>query len=152
MPSSAWPKRIGGWSSLRIASAPMLRRLFSNVIAEWRVYAAVLLLLGGTPRPAAADEPSGSDLYARHCAECHGADRRGGSGPALLPESLHRLKRGDAVAAIAAGRPATQMRGFGDELDQDEISALADMIYRPLPSAPEWPMADIEASRVVHNT
>jgi DNA-binding beta-propeller fold protein YncE len=72
-------------------------------------------------------------------------------GPALLPESLLRLKRGDAVATITAGRPATQMPGFGNKLNQNDISVLTDLIYRPLPSAPEWSMAEIEASRVVHN-
>ena len=34
-------------------------------------------------------------LYAEHCAACHGADRLGGMGPALLPENLERLKRAD---------------------------------------------------------
>jgi mono/diheme cytochrome c family protein len=123
----------------------MPRQLSSSLVA------AALLLISYTAKPAPANEGGGSELYHLHCAECHGADRLGGSGPALLPESLHRLKRGDAVATITAGRPATQMPGFGEKLDQSEISALADLIYRPLPSVPEWSMADIEASRVVHN-
>ena len=93
--------------------------------------------------------PAGLDLYRQHCAECHGADRLGGSGPALLPESL-RLKRGDAVATIrrAAGDADAGLRG---KARSGEISALADLIYRPLAFVPEWSMADIEASRVVHN-
>ena len=112
--------------------------------------AAALLLCGG-PRSAPADEPSGSDLYRQHCAECHGVDRLGGTGPALLPESFHRHKRGDA-ATITAGRPATQMPGFGEKLSDKEISVLTDLIYRPPPSVPEWSVAEIEASRVIHNT
>ena len=33
-------------------------------------------------------------LYDQHCQACHGADRLGGMGPALLPQSLERLKPG----------------------------------------------------------
>jgi hypothetical protein len=31
-------------------------------------------------------------LYGRHCASCHGDQRTGGMGPALLPESLARQR------------------------------------------------------------
>lgn len=124
----------------------MPRHLSSSLVA------AALLLLCGGPRSAPADEPSGSDLYRQHCAECHGVDRLGGTGPALLPESLHRLKRDDAVVTITAGRPATQMPGFRDKLGPDEISTAADLIYEPLATVPEWSVAEIEASRVIHNT
>ena len=34
-----------------------------------------------------------AELYQTHCASCHGADRLGAMGPALLPENLERLKR-----------------------------------------------------------
>ena len=40
--------------------------------------------------------PGGSgtrQLYTQHCASCHGTDRLGLMGPALLPENLARLKR-----------------------------------------------------------
>jgi mono/diheme cytochrome c family protein len=122
----------------------------------WRVLAlaavaTILLVIPLLPTAASTDDGHAFDLYRQHCAECHGADRLGGAGPALLPESLQRLKRADATATIAEGRPATQMPGFGQRLSQDEISALADLIYRPLPSVPDWSMAEIEASRVVHN-
>ncbi|MBY0429855.1 MAG: cytochrome c, partial [Rhodospirillales bacterium] len=43
------------------------------------------------------------DLYQRHCAACHGADRLGAMGPALLPESLARLKKTEAQLVIAQG-------------------------------------------------
>jgi mono/diheme cytochrome c family protein len=33
------------------------------------------------------------ELYRKHCAECHGADRFGLMGPALLPENLSRLRK-----------------------------------------------------------
>ncbi|MFX7845224.1 cytochrome c, partial [Acinetobacter baumannii] len=46
-------------------------------------------------------------IYAEHCAACHGADRLGGAGPALVPDSLERLKKDAAIATITGGRAAT---------------------------------------------
>ncbi len=103
-------------------------------------------LLLGTLTPAlAADAPA---LYTQHCASCHGASRLGGMGPALLPESLERLKRKDAVATIRDGRAATQMPAFAATLSAAEIDALAGWIYSPVSPAPAWSEADIRASRV----
>ncbi|MEK9797209.1 MAG: c-type cytochrome, partial [Alphaproteobacteria bacterium] len=53
--------------------------------------------------------PDGRILYQQHCAACHGDDRLGQIGPALLPENLRRLRKKSASATIAKGRPATQM-------------------------------------------
>ena len=103
------------------------------------------LLLGNLASAMAADAPA---LYTQHCASCHGAARLGGMGPALLPESLERLKRKDAVATIRDGRAATQMPAFGAALSAAEIDALAGWIYSPVSPAPAWSEADIRASRV----
>lgn len=103
------------------------------------------LLLGTLPPALAADAPA---LYTQHCASCHGASRLGGMGPALLPESLERLKRKDAVATIRDGRAATQMPAFAATLSAAEIDALAGWIYSPVSPAPAWSEADIRASRV----
>ena len=96
---------------------------------------------------ARAGEPEA--LYQQHCAACHGAARTGGMGPALLPESLERLRRPEAMKVIAEGRTATQMPGFGAQLKPDEVAALAAWIYTPVTPAPAWSDADIRASRVV---
>ncbi|MBI5438439.1 MAG: c-type cytochrome [Nitrosomonadales bacterium] len=88
--------------------------------------------------------------YADFCAECHGADRLGGSGTALLPENLSRLKRPDAFKAIAEGRNASQMPGFADKLAKDEIQALVDFVYTPLPEMPVWGTKEINASHIQH--
>jgi mono/diheme cytochrome c family protein len=96
----------------------------------------------GTP---ATDAPA---LYQQHCAACHGAQRTGGMGPALLPESLERLRRPEASKVIGNGRAATQMPAFGDKLGPDEVAALAQWIYTPVSPAPLWAEADIRASRV----
>ena len=90
-------------------------------------------------------------LFKEHCAVCHGADRLGGTGPALLPESLARLKKPDAVKTIREGRAATQMAAFADRLAPAEIEALANWIYTPVSPKPEWTDADIRASRIVNH-
>lgn len=97
--------------------------------------------------PAAADAPGD---YRAHCAACHGADRLGGSGPALLPESLARLKKIDAVETVKHGRIATRMPGFADKLAPHEMQALVDYLYTPLAQAPAWSDTEIRASRIEH--
>jgi len=87
-------------------------------------------------------------LYQQHCASCHGATRTGGMGPALLPESLERLRKKDALAVVQHGRPATQMAGFAEQLSSAEIASVVDWIYQPAATAPTWGDADIRASRV----
>lgn len=95
--------------------------------------------------------PDAAALYQQHCASCHGADRLGGTGPALLPGNLERLRRPDALKTIAEGRIATQMPAFGDKLNADEIKQVADLIYTPLPSVPKWGMNEINATRVEYH-
>ena len=62
---------------------------------------------------AAAAEPQGAapaaEIYAAKCAACHGTDRLGGTGPALIPEALVRLKKQERVR-VARG----QLRWSGD--------------------------------------
>ena len=120
---------------------------------RFRPSSAVVLVLasGLSASPgSAAEQPDVSALYTEHCAECHGASRLGGIGPALLPENLTRLRKTAATAAIAEGRPATQMPAFADTLTADQIGVLVDLIYTPLPEIPRWSLEEIEASHVVH--
>jgi cytochrome c553 len=93
--------------------------------------------------------PDVKQLYTRHCAECHGAERLGGMGPALLPGNLGRLKKEEAVEVIAEGRPATQMPGFADKLKPEEIALLADYAFTAPEVMPDWTLADMRASQLV---
>lgn len=86
--------------------------------------------------------------YVEFCAECHGADRLGGEGTALLPENLARLRRTEALKTIAEGRNASQMPGFAHKLDKEEIQALVDFIYTPLPEVPVWGEKQINDSHL----
>ncbi|MGE5738497.1 MAG: cytochrome D1 domain-containing protein [Betaproteobacteria bacterium] len=88
--------------------------------------------------------------YATHCASCHGAERLGGTGPALLPENLERLRKPAAVDTIAHGRIATQMAGFADRLSAAEIDALVAYVYAPPAQSPVWGEREIVASHIEH--
>ncbi|MBI5321924.1 nitrite reductase [Bradyrhizobium sp.] len=98
----------------------------------------------------AAAQPDTAKLYADHCAQCHGGDRLGGLGPALLPENLGRLTGARAISVIVGGRAATQMPGFAGTLNNEEITALAAFIATPLANVPAWGAVEIAASRVIH--
>lgn len=102
-------------------------------------------LISGGAQAQGADK-----VYQQQCAACHGAERLGGMGPALLPENLERLRRAEAVKVISGGRAATQMPAFADKLDTAQIEALADYVYAPPAVRPVWTLAEIKASRIEH--
>jgi len=91
------------------------------------------------------------ELYEKHCAACHGANRLGGMGPALLPENLSRLRQPAAAKVIRDSRPGVQMPAFGQTLNDAQIAKLVELIYSPVVPAPQWGEAEIRASRVVHH-
>ncbi|KAA1175921.1 cytochrome C oxidase Cbb3 [Marinobacter salinexigens] len=97
-----------------------------------------------------ADETGEAEkLYQQHCASCHGTDRLGGMGPALLPENLSRLRKADAEQTILNGRAATQMPAFADTLDQTSVAALAEFIYQSPAVVPDWGSAEILSSHLL---
>src|SRR5690606_35453264 len=106
-------------------------------------------LLATTPACAGSwgAAPSGAALFSDHCASCHGESRLGGTGPALIPETLGRIKPEALRAVISEGRVATQMAGFAGTLSAAEIDALAAYIGEPLADTPEWHEDDIAATR-----
>lgn len=91
------------------------------------------------------------EVYQTHCAECHGANRLGSIGPALLPDNLKRLRQNKAEPVIKNGRAATQMPAFGDKLSDAEIKQLAQYIFTPPEVSPRWTADDIRNSRIIHN-
>ncbi|MBF0392186.1 MAG: c-type cytochrome [Alphaproteobacteria bacterium] len=111
--------------------------------------AAILAGLLVVPLAATA-APDPARLFTEHCAACHGGDRLGAIGPALLPQNLGRLKPGEAVGVILSGRVATQMPPFGDKLTEEDAKALAGWIFTAPERMPEWGVAEINASRVIH--
>jgi len=119
---------------------------------NWRILIpagfAAYFLFGMAQLAEAADVAAN---FKEHCASCHGVDRLGGLGPALLPENLARLRKPEAEKVIREGRPATQMQGFGDKLSADEIKALVDYAYTPIKPMPAWGEKEITASRLVNH-
>lgn len=91
----------------------------------------------------------GEQVYAEKCANCHGGNRMGLSGPALIPESLSRLRGEVLIKTISDGRAQTQMPAFSQGLSNEEIAAVADYINRPLDTVPNWTEQDIANSRTI---
>ena len=114
------------------------------------IFLAVLLcLLTGIPANA-ADAP-GETLFLQHCASCHGSDRLGLSGPALLPGNLRRLKKPRAAQAITNGLPASQMPAFAEILTTEQVGSLVDFIYTPPAQQPRWEAEQVRASHRILN-
>ncbi len=113
-----------------------------------RIIVTGTLLFVGLPAYAAATNIDA--LYQQHCASCHGANRLGGMGPALLPENLKRLRQKKAVNVIANGRAATQMPAFANKISAKDIQSLVKYVYTPLPYIPKWGMNEIKKSHLTH--
>ena len=93
-------------------------------------------------------EDNASRTYTQYCASCHGENRLGGMGPALLPENLARLKKPEAARMVRDSRPGVQMPAFKDRLAEAEIAQLVELIYSPVVPEPKWGEAEIRASRI----
>ena len=94
--------------------------------------------------------PETKQNFKTHCAACHGENRLGLMGPALLPENLKRLRKNSAHKVITQGRAATQMPSFGSKLNKTEIQSLVDYIYTPLEKMPDWNMNNILTSQIIY--
>ena len=73
----------------------------------------------------AAQEIDAALIFAANCARCHGEDRSGGRGPALLPE---RLTNDAAVYQATIRDGSGGMPSFNNRFSADEIGALVDFI------------------------
>lgn len=116
-----------------------MRRVFS-----------VFLLAGCLASVPVQAEVQAGKLYQQHCESCHGANRLGGMGPALLPDNLARLKPAEAKTVIGSGRPSTQMPAFGDKLTPEQLDLLASYVYQPPATPPVWGLEQIRASHIVN--
>jgi cytochrome c oxidase cbb3-type subunit 3 len=100
--------------------------------------------LAEDPTPVVGDPMLGAELFAVHCAGCHGADGEGGQGtgvtlsrPRDLPIVPPALNNPGFLAAasdqmiratIETGREGTPMPGFGERLSAAEIGAVTRFI------------------------
>ena len=106
-------------------------------------------LLGVSAAQAGAAVPAlehAAQLYQQHCQSCHGINRLGGAGPALLPESLSRIKPNEIRSVIQNGRPASQMTGYANVFSPAQVDALVDYLQQPPATPPTWSNDDILGS------
>lgn len=132
---------------MRRSTAATIAVVAGNSMIRNFVLSLLLWLLAA---PLAGAEPE--VLFATHCAVCHGDDRLGGIGPALIPESLGRLRGAQLEAVIAHGRAETQMPAFSDRLSPADIESVARLLHRPLPEIPVWNEPQIEKTLTVNPT
>ncbi len=66
-----------------------------------------------------------ADYYQANCATCHGTEREGDVGPALLPADLNEsdVVYYDIIADGQGGMPS-----WGDKLTDEEINTLVDFL------------------------
>ena len=81
-----------------------------------------------TPAPA-GDGGRGSALYGAHCAACHGPRGEGKAGPSLS-NPYFLISAGDSFLtyAIKYGRPATPMKPFAGELNEQQVADIVALI------------------------
>ena len=100
------------------------------------------------PYPAWAD--GGKDLYLKHCASCHHAERYGTTAPPLMPETIGKKKDAELISAIIDGLPATNMSSFKDVLSAKDAEGLVKYIKGPV-GILKWDERDILKSKVINN-
>ncbi|CAK9889617.1 MULTISPECIES: cytochrome D1 domain-containing protein [Pseudomonas] len=115
-----------------------------------KALALVPLLWMASAQGSAVVDQAAQD-YQQHCQQCHGATRFGASGPALLPESLSRIKPAEIRQVISAGRPASQMSGFAKVLSPTRIDGLVTYLQQPPATPPTWSDTQIRASHQLLN-
>ena len=71
-----------------------------------------------------------SEIYAEFCASCHGDQRQGNPGPALLPENL--TQDASVYAGIIANGKGAVMPAWRDTFNEDIINALAEWLKTPV--------------------
>lgn len=97
------------------------------------------------------DISRGADVYAQHCAECHGDAGQGNTGPALGDPAL-LANASDAFLryAVVNGRDGTPMVGFAERLPEVDIDAVVTYLrsqaagWSPTPLALRTPPSPAE--------
>jgi mono/diheme cytochrome c family protein len=111
-----------GWSTDVQGAGKLDRQGISDIMAYMRKFARSerdYVYPGSNPGNAGP----GRELFARHCAECHGKEGEGEKAPALNnQEFLSAASNGYIMAAISIGREGTKMPSWGK--GSDEYQAL----------------------------
>jgi WD40 repeat protein len=121
-----------------------------NPLSRWLLPLLIgnLSILTCVAQTSTAADSEALQIYQDHCAGCHGAQRTGAMGPALLPESLARLRKAEALNVMLHGRVLTQMPAFARQIPEEKLQRLIELIYSPPAEPPRWEEKDITQSRV----
>ena len=94
-----------------------------HTLLDWLIFEAKVDRTPVPDEPVDGDATTGADVYATHCAECHGAQGQGGSGTALA-NRVFMATASDAFIrySIAKGRSGTPMAAFENILTETEIN------------------------------
>jgi len=101
-----------------------------------RLFTVLFALLSVCPAVTLAEAPDAGRqtqllyLLKHDCGSCHGMTRKGGLGPALLPENLHDRPEELLVTAILDGRPGTPMPPWRGELSAADARWLVEALNR----------------------
>jgi len=109
---AAYTPEFSGWSQYKV--------LQKETEAERKRSAAGPSLKENPYEHDAKSIAEGQGIYRDHCAECHGADLKGGDGPDLTAHFKYGETDGHKYQSIAAGRPGG-MPGFENQLGRDRI-------------------------------
>ncbi len=94
---------------------------------------SLAMMIQSIPVSAALDTARQAELLylLKHdCGSCHGMTRKGGLGPALLPENLHDRPATLMVNTILDGRSGTPMPPWRGELSEQEVQWLVEALRR----------------------
>lgn len=98
-----------------------------------------------------ADVKKASDIYFDKCAGCHGSQRKGATGPSLLPDGDGKYpatkQLGDAGlrAFIENGTPGGMPEWKGI-MSEEDISLMVKFLQETPPAVPPFELADIKAT------
>ncbi|MFC2030551.1 cytochrome D1 domain-containing protein [Chloroflexota bacterium] len=110
----------------------------------------VIVLAGGAVAPALFEGKAVSAAFTDSCSGCHGPNREGATGPALIPG---RLTSNDDFYfdIVKNGRPGTVMPAWGPTgmTDEEIWSLVGFMRSEPSAEAIQWEMDQIAATREV---
>lgn len=105
-------------------------------------------LRGGIPSIGVGDPARGRELYAIHCAACHGSTGSGGvSGQGTLVRAVVGLDRIAIAEAIRTG-PFEMPRFAETVLNDDDVDDLATYVADHMSTAPRTPLGLAEMNRV----
>jgi nitrite reductase (NO-forming)/hydroxylamine reductase len=136
-----------------------IRRSFHTATRRfaWILGGGLTLLLLGAAGSAAAAELSdadferGSFIYFDRCSGCHGALRKGATGPNITDEQTQKQTLDNLEDTIFEGTDAG-MPGWGrtGELTREETALMAKYVQLPAPIPPEMGLKEMKATHKLH--